>query len=106
MIQQKNDTNESAEKQHDDGTKVAALRADSDDVKRTKKHNKQYKRHLMTLCSKLQDNLDDILKCQAASTDPDIMYLHEAQKEKDWPEFKKAMRRMSSLTDVLLSPSK
>ena len=34
----------------------------------------------------------DNLYCQAASADPDTMYLHEARKEKDWPQFKQAMQ--------------
>ena len=29
---------------------------------------------------------------QAASTDPDNMYLHEARKEEDWPKLKQAIQ--------------
>ena len=38
------------------------------------------------------DNLEN-LHCQAASSDPDIVHLHEARKEKDWPNFKEVMQK-------------
>ncbi|KAI2497267.1 hypothetical protein MHU86_17231 [Fragilaria crotonensis] len=40
----------------------------------------------------LQNSLDDPIAFSAASSDPDTMYLHEAMRQPDWPQFQQAMR--------------
>ena len=39
-----------------------------------------------------EEPLEDIY-CQAASADPDTMYLHEARREKDWHKFREAIQQ-------------
>lgn len=38
------------------------------------------------------ENISSIMAFKASS-DPDTMYLHQAQKQKDWPEFQRAMQQ-------------
>ena len=47
----------------------------------------------LTYASKLLITACTTIFCQAASADPDVMYLHEARKEKDWPKFQEAMQQ-------------
>ena len=47
----------------------------------------------LTYASQLLITACTTIFCQAASSDPDVMYLHEARKEKDWPQFQEAMQQ-------------